>query len=1550
MQAPNQTAYFCRIAALCSVIAILAGWPQITHAQQVLDTSKQITQYVHEVWETQDGLPQNSANALTTDQQGYLWVGTEEGLVRFDGKRMVVFDKMNQPAFKANDVVTVLPASDGTLYVGTRGGGVVKYDTEGFSHIGESEGLPSPYITTLSEDPAGHIWIGTYGGGLARLHDNRITSFGETAGFDGDFVSELLTDAAGTHWMGSDTGLFQLKNGQLSRSDLAQLDSAFITTLFQDSNQTLWIATRTQGLFTLNDTTVSRHPVAFGEGQYINQILEDNAGSLWLALTQGGLTRLSGDHHADIDANTQFAEGDLLALHQDPEGSLWIGTRGKGLHRLRNEKFTPFTTTEGLANNRVYSVYEQEGLGMWIGTAAGLTNIQENSATDFPLKDAFADKEILSVTGDGGPGIWIGTYGEGLFYLQGPQMRQFQAADGLPSNNIFALKADKGGALWIGTDAGVAIYRDGVFSTLNEADGVPSPFITAIEQSNDGAMWVGTYDAGFFRYQDGQIKAFNLESGLSADGVLSLYEDVEGVLWIGTYGGGLNRFELNNFTSYTTADGLHNDNVYVILEDNADNLWMTCNKGIFRVSKATLKQIARGEEAKLVSTPFGKNDGLPSAEATGGQQPAGWKSKDGQLWFPTIKGLAQVDPANLYKNRVAPPVVIESMVVDNEQYALNSNISLEAGTNKLHLSFTANSLVIPEKVLFQYKLEGVDANWSLPDSRREAFYNNLPPGQYTFHVKATNNDGLWNEKGASVSFYLEPFFYQTLWFKISAGLFVVLLLFLIYRMRIQQLKARQEALEQVVEERTRDLRKEKERTEASKRVIEAQADKLKELDRFKTRFFANISHEFRTPLTMIIGPLENALTGTYGMLEQNMKRQVGIMLRNAQRLLRLINQLLDLSKLEAGKMELRAQRRNVVQFLESVVLSCTPLADKKQINLVFDSQEEEIGLFYEPDKLEKVFFNLLSNALKFTPEGGQITMAVTTTAPSDTFEQGAVIVRVSDSGRGIPEKNLAHIFNRFHQVDGSNTREFEGTGIGLALVHELVLLHQGTIEVESTVGEGTTFIIHFPKGSNHLEKEQLATALLGDDIIAPDAINVVTEMANESTAFDHEQQADTTPAYQPDEMIGDKVVLVVDDNDDVREYVSGILSAQYTVHTAVDGVDGLEKVASINPDLVISDVMMPRMDGNELCKQIKQNLDYDHIPVILMTAKATNALKIEGLEMGADDYIAKPFNARELLVRARNLMIMRHQEKELKGLNDNLEQKVADQLAQMLQERLAYEEELLVEKEKAETSSRLKSNILDNVNHEFRTPIAGIMGSAEILEMDAPEQMQEFVGFIKQSAYRLQSTLDAVVELSNLEHDAVLLNIQPVNLLDVAKDAVDRFKPLIRNKGLLFYPFLGEEAVHIEADEYAIKRILDHLLDNAVKFTHDGKISIDLDIEQDLVSIMIKDTGIGIANEFMPRLFDAFVQESDGISRSYEGIGIGLSISKRLAELMQGNLDASSEKNVGSTFILSFPIFTQTQPIQGAVSTDGTEAGTADKDSTDKDTAGQDTAGQNTAA
>ncbi|MEX1054526.1 MAG: triple tyrosine motif-containing protein, partial [Rhodothermales bacterium] len=442
--------------------------------------------------------------------------------------------------------------------------------------------------------------------------------------------------------------------------------------------------------------------------------------------------------------------------------------------------------------------------------------------------------------------------------------------------------------------------------------------------------------------------------------------------------------------------------VLQILEDDLGSLWLGTLQGIVRVRLDDLNGVADGRLQVLPQTVFGKSDGLKTTETSGGTQPAAWKSSKGNLLFATNRGIAMIDPSNIRTNPIAPPLHVEGVFIDGKPIPAGDDFTLSAGKKDITIRYTGLSFRAPDQVQFAYKLEGYDADWIDAGARRDAYYTNLPPGEYRFLVRAANSDDVWNERGASVAFYLEPFFYQTWWFKLIAGVAIMFAAFLAYWLRIRQLKARERELERVVDDRTMDLRLEKERTEEAKRVIEGQAEKLRELDRFKTRFFANVSHEFRTPLTMIIGPLENMLAAAKEHLTDGGRTQLEMMLRNALRLMRLINQLLDLSKLEDGKMQLRAQPRDIVAFVEGIVSSCSVLAEGKRISLTFDSDAEEILLCYEPDKLEKVFFNLLSNAAKFTPQGGSIRVFISQESPLEKMPEGAVQISVCDTGKGIP--------------------------------------------------------------------------------------------------------------------------------------------------------------------------------------------------------------------------------------------------------------------------------------------------------------------------------------------------------------------------------------------------------------------------------------------------------------------------------------------------------------------------------------------------------------------
>lgn len=602
-------------------------------------------------------------------------------------------------------------------------------------------------------------------------------------------------------------------------------------------------------------------------------------------------------------------------------------------------------------------------------------------------------------------------------------------------------------------------------------------------------------------------------------------------------------------------------------------------------------------------------------------------------------------------------------------------------------------------------------------------------------------------------------------------------------------------------------------------------------------------------------------------------------------------------------MRLQAKSRNIVPFIEGVVVSCTAFAQRKGLKLQFRSESESVPVCFEPDKLEKVLFNLLSNASKFTPRGGSIDVMLSEMPATEEMTEGAVRLRITDTGRGIPQEELPHIFDRFRQVDGSNTREHEGTGIGLALARELILLHRGTIDVESGVGAGTTFTIVLPKGVSHLESTEITDGKLSDEIDVDEAQRAKLASAAFEFVHDDEKAVQTVRSSADDA----PCILVVDDNKDVREYVADLLDDTYRVETAADGREGLETAQDLIPDLIISDVMMPRMDGNELCRHVKSSPALNHIPVILLTARATHELKIEGLEVGADDYVPKPFSARELKVRIRNLLKLRSQERELKMFNEQLEQKVQQQFALLVRQRQRYENNLVAAKERAEASERLKSSILHNLSHEFRTPLAAIMGYSGILREEAPDDLHEFVSRIECGSQRLSNTLEALLEFSALEADVLEADAEPIEVVAASRAALEEVSSAAREKGLRAeVRASGGDEMWVYADRDAVRRILRNVLDNAVKFTSDGEIVVDVVESEDEVHVRIRDTGIGIEPDFMPHMFDAFEQESDGLSRAFEGVGLGLTIAQRLVDLTGGRIYVESEKGRGTVVTVAF--------------------------------------------
>lgn len=1491
----RRTSYLLVAFALLWAIALVFVVPTTVGQapSSSLDPQLRITQYVHDAWTVEDGLPQNSAVTIEQGPEGYVWIGTQAGLARFDGIRFETFD--TRDGLGSNEVRALLTASDGTLWIGTNGGGLTSYRDGVFETYTSEDGLPNDIVRSLFEDRNGNLWIGTIEAGLSRFDGTRFRNYSTENGLAGNVVLAINQGRDGTLWFATQAGLSAFKSGTFTNYTTADgLPGNLVWAVERDRRGGLWIGSL-GGVARLQDgQIVESYSAKDGVcGDIASALHVDRHGALWIGTLGGGVCRLYEGAFDRFSEAEGLTNNRVRFLMPDREGSLWIGTESGGLNRLRQGKFVPITESEGLSDAIVMTVTEDDDGRLWVGTKSGGLHVVEGR-TARKLSTPLPSETIYALDAEGDH-VWVGMYGGGLCRVEGETAECFE---GLPSDYVYSVHEDRSGRVWIGTQGGLAVLERGIIQPFEQDPELAKSAITVIHEDQRGDVWVGVHDGGLMRIRDGKASAVSAE--LADATIVALFEHRNGTLWAASYGSGLCRIaggpNDQNVGCLTTANGLPSDQVLQVLVDGRADVWLGTQRGIARLPLVEAVEVLEGLREVANVEQFGRADGLKGTEANGGTQPSAWKSRDGRLWFATNHGLAGIDPSNIRTNTVPPPVLIETMTANGAPVPLGRK-KLAPGSRDVTFRYAGLSFAAPEDVRFEYKLEGYDAHWIPVGTRREAYYTNLGPGEYRFVVRAANADGVWNEAGAALSFEVLPFFHETVWFKLLMVLFGAACVYGGYHVRIRQMRARERELERVVDERTHDLRIEKDRTERAKQVIEGQAEKLRELDRFKTRFFANVSHEFRTPLTMIIGPLENMLTGAVKPGSEH--RQVELMHRNAMRLMRLINQLLDLSKLEDGRMQLKARRRDVVPFAEGIVLSCTAFAERKGIALNFEAQADQILVCFEPDKLEKVLYNLLSNAIKFTPAGGRISMALAEAPPTQRFPNGALKVEVRDTGKGIPEDQLEHIFDRFHQVDGSNTREHEGTGIGLALVKELILLHRGTIDVESELGKGTTFSVMLPMGTQHLAPTELATEEHPEE-----ESFAMTELATPDFDYMHDDEVPLRDdASAPDDA---PLVLVVDDNRDVRDYVEGVLGDEYRVASARDGRDGLDKAQQLAPDLIISDVMMPNMDGNELCRAVKSSPDLDHIPVILLTARATHELKLEGLEVGADDYIPKPFNVHELKVRIRNLLRLRHQEKELKELNDDLEAKVQEQFQELVRERRRYEEELIDAKEKAEASDRLKTAILNNLSHEFRTPLTAILGFNEILEMETGGELREFTDEIDRGSRRLLRTLDSLLKLSRIEAEDLDGGAEEVDLRSITRGVVDRYRKRASEKGLALRVDT-EAGAELRINAAALEEILDNLVDNAVKFTREGEIVVTAGRAGDDAVVRVRDTGVGIGPRFLPQIYDAFKQESDDLNRAFEGVGLGLTIAKRMTELMNGAIQVESTRGTGTTFTVRFP-------------------------------------------
>ncbi|HMB93674.1 MAG TPA: two-component regulator propeller domain-containing protein [Rhodothermales bacterium] len=1216
--------------------------------------------YVVQQWTVRDGLPNNSINDLLVASDGFIWLATNEGLVRFDGTQFTVFNSTNTPELPSNRFNTLVEEPEGylwtrsekadlnlyhkgrftgfkekverdfgfltlpvsaygvgdTVLIGSRNG-VMHYTADGLEPF-RPDVISGP-VRCIKQDTRGRLWVVVQNKGLYRFEqDGTFRLFTPEDGFDFGEGFQLFEDPAGRMWTKTSTSIVRVDGDTVETiiGDETRIPNSRLQLI--DAEGTVWISSLEEGWWgydAADSTVLIPKP---GIVNIAKKIIEGPDGDKW----QTGNTvlqplTLEGDDMIFRDLERIFSIRDNITnLAFDDQGTLWIGTLLNGLFRVRRSVFHTLSEADGLPKKQVYPILEDQEGAIWVGTfGAGLVRFDTAMRPTVFEPDSTLPAHVMTLHEDDTGTVWVGGLGS-VCRMQGNRCEKVH----LPNTTTRAIYEDRQARLWIGTHQGLYVGPSddpmGPWLPIQSNDGLPQSWVRTILEAHDGTLFFGTNGDGLLRYdENGGFDLLSTDHDLPSNLIRDLYEDLDGLLWIALEDQGLCRLDRQDHPTLAEGElkcldsrnGLYQSGLHRIIEDDDGRFWFNTNNGIFWVERHQLQAFFAGEIPAVTSVSYTEAEGMRNREGNGGMQPAGIKTHDGRLWFPTQDGVVIIDPSDV-PLPAAPSVILENAHVRDEVRPVADGLELGAGERDVSFQYAALEFNRPEDVRFQYWLEGYDTAWRDGGNQRSATYTNLSPGTYTFHVRA-GVGGIWSE-AVNLNIKRAPFFWETRWFLAVLGLFVISGGVGIYSFRVRQLKAREAELEEVVHERTTQL-----------------AEKATELERaneLKSRFLANISHEFRTPLTLTFGPLNDLLTGRF-RIEEAARPHLERAQRNGHRLLRLINQLLELARLDAGALHLEARRDDLAQHLRDIAALFQDIARQHRLCFTVDVPAEPVWHVFDADKVENVVVNLLSNAIKFTPPDGAVSLRLV------QEDDGTAHLTVSDKGQGIPEAHLPHLFDRFYQVDSAATRRREGSGIGLALVKELVALHEGRIMVESTPGVGTRFDVFLPV----LEVSAAPAPTATDDSLhaLPTALPQATFLAEDLNRA-HTEDKDRFSA--PD--LNDTVVLVVEDNADMRAYIRAHLEADYHVVEATHGTAGLALAQEWVPDLVLSDVMMPEMDGLELCAALKKDVRTSHIPVTLLTAKAEVEHRIAGFESGADAYLPKPFDAEELRVRVRTLI------------------------------------------------------------------------------------------------------------------------------------------------------------------------------------------------------------------------------------------------------------------------------------------------------------------------
>jgi signal transduction histidine kinase/ligand-binding sensor domain-containing protein/DNA-binding response OmpR family regulator len=1223
----------------------------------------------YKLYSTDDGLSKSNVTQIIKDSRGFMWFGTLVGLNRFDGYKFITY----------------------------------------YHDINDSTSISNNNIRKIIEDENGDFWIATtYGLNKYIFNDDLFLRYYQTErsnSLSDNFINSIYLDKQNNLWVATARGLdkydkatdtFTRFSCLLERDGVSNSVAVFDIT--QDNRGVFWLCTEVDGLVSFVEETQqfylysdTLHPSPSGNLINDKYFIETTDDVLKIDAVNGffEFDLKTKRFTPSTPTNTLLALNDSILIgtsnsYTDDTGMEWYSVSNKGIISLdpSRNKFTSFSnanTQSGLIGEKVSAIAEDANGIIWLGTNNGIcsfdpVNQRFTNRTNSNVDIYNISSGITSLCFDSNGQLWVGT-GVGLYRynFSSKSLQHFSYVSGNPnsvlSNNIYCIYQDSQKNIWVGA-GGLNLYDSSTGSFIqfkpesNSNNSVNTKYIVSIYEDETGKLWMGTW-AGGINIFDPVSRTFSYmmvdseaNGPLKTNDVGSIYKDSKGFLWFTSTG--VTKYNPLNkqFQWYSTIDGLPNNAISDILEDNNGMMWISTGHGMAVLDPETM-------DVRV----FDRLDGLQGNEFT---YNAAIKSTDGKLYFGGTNGFSIIDPDNMIINEFKPEVVLTDFQIFNESVkigeeidghlilekniAVTKEITLRHYESVFSIEFAALHYTIPDKNKYAYMLEGLETDWNYTNAqRRYATYTTLNPGKYVFKVKASNSDGIWNEEGYSLNIVILPPWWQTAWFRLLMVITLFALILAFYYIQLHSIKNRNKKLDRLVKIKTTDLEEvnkqlniqknhllglneslkkyqeeiltQKEEISQQNRTLKAKnyeimnmSQRLHDQDQMKLQYFTNVSHEFRTPLTLILSPLDK-LIGSQS-LNTKQSEQLSMIETNAKRLLNLVNQLLDIGKMESGTMKAKKISGNFIEFIQTIFKVFQEQSEKRNIQFYLETDLIELHILFDFDKLEKIIYNLLSNSFKFTPDGGKISLGV-------SLERDKVVVSVADTGIGIAKNEITKIFDPFYQVDASNTRFHEGSGIGLYHTRELIDIIGGNIQIDSEPGIGTTVKIYFLLESHsHLTSEIQPNDMLGNK-------QLVQSTLSDEVISDKKLAVDVKP-----------IILIVEDNIQLRAYIKDELGIRYKIIEAPNGRVGLEMAHRNFPDLIISDIMMPEMDGLELCRTLKDDELISHIPVILLTARVEESDAIAGIETGADDYIPKPFNIKLLEAKVEQLLTTRRKLRE----------------------------------------------------------------------------------------------------------------------------------------------------------------------------------------------------------------------------------------------------------------------------------------------------------------